>query len=435
MSKSIRVQGARVHNLKNLSVEIPRDQLVVFTGLSGRASLRSPSTPSTPRASAATSRASRPTPASSSARWTSRTSTSSRDSRRRSRSTRRPRRATPARRSARSPRSTTTCACSSRASACRTARTAASRSPARPPSRSSTRSWIVPNGERFLVLATVVEGRKGEYSTLLNELAGQGFSRVRVDGVVMELRRARHARPRSLRAAHDRRRAGPPEREDDEPPASHRVGGGGAQAHQGRGQVPLPRSRRDWSSSPRRWPAATAGSASPSSRRATSPSTRPTARARSAPGLGTRFEVDPGPRRARRHLSLAEGALAPWAGRALQVLRATHRGDRRRSAASTSTRRGRSCKAKDKKLVLYGVDKRVGAGQVPQPLRQGAHLRDDLQRHRRVARAQAQRGRRRLVARAGRAVHARGRVHHLPRPAPASPRCSRCACTITTSPR
>src|SRR5437764_13169211 len=32
---SISVQGARVHNLKNLSVEIPRDQLVVVTGLSG----------------------------------------------------------------------------------------------------------------------------------------------------------------------------------------------------------------------------------------------------------------------------------------------------------------------------------------------------------------------------------------------------------------
>ncbi|MEY4647776.1 MAG: hypothetical protein RL009_192, partial [Actinomycetota bacterium] len=29
------VRGARVHNLKNLSVEIPRDSLVVFTGLSG----------------------------------------------------------------------------------------------------------------------------------------------------------------------------------------------------------------------------------------------------------------------------------------------------------------------------------------------------------------------------------------------------------------
>jgi excinuclease ABC subunit A len=32
---SIGVQGARVHNLKNISVEIPRDRLVVITGLSG----------------------------------------------------------------------------------------------------------------------------------------------------------------------------------------------------------------------------------------------------------------------------------------------------------------------------------------------------------------------------------------------------------------
>ncbi|MGH9410964.1 MAG: excinuclease ABC subunit UvrA [Vicinamibacterales bacterium] len=32
---TIAVQGARVHNLKNISVEIPRDSLVVFTGLSG----------------------------------------------------------------------------------------------------------------------------------------------------------------------------------------------------------------------------------------------------------------------------------------------------------------------------------------------------------------------------------------------------------------
>jgi excinuclease ABC subunit A len=32
---TIRVQGARVHNLKNITVEIPRDQLIVVTGLSG----------------------------------------------------------------------------------------------------------------------------------------------------------------------------------------------------------------------------------------------------------------------------------------------------------------------------------------------------------------------------------------------------------------
>src|SRR4051812_35292481 len=32
---TITVQGARVHNLKNVSVEIPRNQLIVVTGLSG----------------------------------------------------------------------------------------------------------------------------------------------------------------------------------------------------------------------------------------------------------------------------------------------------------------------------------------------------------------------------------------------------------------
>ncbi|PID30496.1 excinuclease ABC subunit A [Candidatus Saccharibacteria bacterium] len=35
MSESIRVKGARAHNLKSINVEIPRDKLVVITGLSG----------------------------------------------------------------------------------------------------------------------------------------------------------------------------------------------------------------------------------------------------------------------------------------------------------------------------------------------------------------------------------------------------------------
>ena len=35
MDKKIIVRGAREHNLKNVNVEIPRNQLVVFTGLSG----------------------------------------------------------------------------------------------------------------------------------------------------------------------------------------------------------------------------------------------------------------------------------------------------------------------------------------------------------------------------------------------------------------
>ena len=34
-SENIVIKGARQHNLKNISLEIPRDKLVVFTGLSG----------------------------------------------------------------------------------------------------------------------------------------------------------------------------------------------------------------------------------------------------------------------------------------------------------------------------------------------------------------------------------------------------------------
>ena len=35
MADEIKVKGAREHNLKNVSVEIPRDKLVVITGLTG----------------------------------------------------------------------------------------------------------------------------------------------------------------------------------------------------------------------------------------------------------------------------------------------------------------------------------------------------------------------------------------------------------------
>ena len=35
MSDKIKIKGARVHNLKNIDVEIPKNKLVVITGLSG----------------------------------------------------------------------------------------------------------------------------------------------------------------------------------------------------------------------------------------------------------------------------------------------------------------------------------------------------------------------------------------------------------------
>ena len=35
MNDKITIHGAREHNLKNIDLEIPRDKLIVFTGLSG----------------------------------------------------------------------------------------------------------------------------------------------------------------------------------------------------------------------------------------------------------------------------------------------------------------------------------------------------------------------------------------------------------------
>ncbi len=49
------------------------------------------------------------------------------------------------------------------------------------------RVLTLPEGTRFQVLAPVVRGRKGEYDALLEDLAKQGFARARVDGEVVEL--------------------------------------------------------------------------------------------------------------------------------------------------------------------------------------------------------------------------------------------------------
>ena len=49
------------------------------------------------------------------------------------------------------------------------------------------RVLMQPAGTRLLVLAPVVRGRKGEYKKLFSDFARQGFSRVRVNGTVREL--------------------------------------------------------------------------------------------------------------------------------------------------------------------------------------------------------------------------------------------------------
>jgi excinuclease ABC subunit A len=52
--KNIIIKGAQVHNLKSLDVAIPRNQLVVITGLSGSGNRRLLSTLCTPKGNAVT---------------------------------------------------------------------------------------------------------------------------------------------------------------------------------------------------------------------------------------------------------------------------------------------------------------------------------------------------------------------------------------------
>ena len=63
-SKYISIKGARVNNLKNIDVNIPRNKLVVITGLSGSGKSSLASTPSMPRDSVATWKVSVAMPAS-----------------------------------------------------------------------------------------------------------------------------------------------------------------------------------------------------------------------------------------------------------------------------------------------------------------------------------------------------------------------------------
>lgn len=55
------------------------------------------------------------------------------------------------------------------------------------PQQITDRLLELPEGTRFQILAPVVRGRKGEYVDLFRQLASQGFSRVRVDGELHQL--------------------------------------------------------------------------------------------------------------------------------------------------------------------------------------------------------------------------------------------------------
>ncbi len=178
----------------------------------------------------------------------------------------------------------------------------------------------LPQGTRFQVLAPVVRGRKGEYDALLKELAGQGFTRARVDGELHELgtktpaRLARYEQ-HTIEVVVDRlvRRSGIERRLTDSLETALRLAEGVAEVEI------VPRDDE---------PAAEVETLTFSEHLACNHCglsfdelaprnfsfNSPYGACERCDGLGTRFEVDPELVVPDPDLSLAEGAIAPWAG-------------------------------------------------------------------------------------------------------------------------
>ena len=211
-------------------------------------------------------------------------------------------------------------------------------------------------GTRFQVLAPVVRGRKGEYDGLLDELAGQGFTRARVDGEVVDLpakleleRYEQH----TIEVVVDRlvRRAGIERRLTDSLETALRLAEGVA-------EVEIVRERRAKEAETLTFSEHLACTHCGLSFDELAPRNfsfnSPYGACETCDGLGTRFEVDPELRVPDDDLSIDDGAIAPWSGfRSEYFERVLHAvGDEYGFSIDTPWKK---LKAAQKKVVLYGT--------------------------------------------------------------------------------
>ena len=213
------------------------------------------------------------------------------------------------------------------------------------------------SGVKFLVLAPVVDGRKGEYSTLLDDLAQQGYLRVRVDGVVYDLadratiKLARYEK-HTIEIVFDRLvlKAGIRQRLTESIEAGLKIGKGVVSVYLLDSDTTLKFSEllacakcgisftelapRDFSFN------------------------SPYGACTSCSGLGTRFEVDIELVVPDDNLSIDEGAIAPWGGHRARFFDRLLESVCEYGEFSSATA-WKKLRQKDRDLVLYGIEGRV----------------------------------------------------------------------------
>ena len=182
----------------------------------------------------------------------------------------------------------------------------------------------LPDGTRFQVLAPVVRGRKGEYEGLLEELAKQGFVRARIDGEVHDIatppKLARYEQ-HTIEVVVDRlvKKEGIERRLTDSMETALRLAEGVAEVQ----IVPRGQSEDDADAPPEQDQILTFSQHLACPNDGTSfdelaprnfSFNSPYGACPHCVGLGTRFEVDPELVVPNHDLSLDEGAINPWGG-------------------------------------------------------------------------------------------------------------------------
>ena len=211
-------------------------------------------------------------------------------------------------------------------------------------------------GTRFQVLAPVVRGRKGEYHALLDELAGQGFTRARVDGELYDLPakiQLERYENHTIEVVVDRlvRRAGIERRLTDSLETALKLAEGVAEVEI------VPREGEEQSETltfSEHLACTHCGLSYDELAPRNFSFNSPYGACETCDGLGTKFQVDGELVIADDDLSIAEGAIAPWSGyrgeyfsRVLQAVGADN-------GFSVDTP-WKKLKAAHKKIVLYGT--------------------------------------------------------------------------------